>query len=114
LVQLERLTEVTGEQPADVVQVLDRQRLVQTLVVLERPDLLLARLEAQDSARRAARQLVEQVEDDDGHDEDHDDGLRDPPCQVAQHQEVVQRCGCMLARGSWVPTFTFFLIAEIW
>ena len=47
-------------------------------------------------------------------DEDHDHGLRDPPRQVLQHYEVVQRCGCMLASGSWVPTLTFFLIAEIW
>ncbi len=106
------------QEGAQVVEVLDGQRPVQTLVVVERGDLLGRGLRAEDAACGTSGQRVQQTEDHDRDDEDHGQRLQEPPGEVQRglHGQLLHfHCaGWKLARESWEKPPRPPRMTEIW
>ena len=81
---LEREAEVSADGPREKAQVLDPERVVEPQQGAELPDILLARLERQEQARRVPGE-VEKPEDDHRDAEEDEEALQEPAQDVGEH-----------------------------
>ncbi len=93
LVELGREAQVAVQQLADPLDVLDVERLVETVQVVVMGDLRRGGARAQQRPDGPAREQVHQREHDDRHEEQDDDSLHDAPEQVPDHRAVVPPAG---------------------